>query len=106
MYGAGHKATTLLHWLGLNNPDIHYAFDQDIHKQGCVLPNLKISINDVVVLLAHGNDGPISVLNMAIDHREEVDKFLTEHLTSGSQMISLSLNSVLSALHRADYSFF
>ena len=76
LYGAGHKATTLLHWLGLNNTDIHYAVDQDIHKQGCVVPNLEIPIKDVAVLLADANEGPVSVLNMAIDHCEEVEKFL------------------------------
>jgi len=92
IYRAGHKATTLIFWLGLTDTDIHYAVDNDLNKQGRYIPNSKIPIKSVKDMLVESENKSIIVLNFAIDHTEEVVSFLKTKLCHGSKIINLLPN--------------
>jgi 2-polyprenyl-3-methyl-5-hydroxy-6-metoxy-1,4-benzoquinol methylase len=85
VYGGGLKAATLLNWLGLARRDIVCVVDNDPHKQGRLVPGVDIPIEPVDALWRQQT--PIAVLNLALDHRAEVETELAAHLPAGSTIV-------------------
>jgi SAM-dependent methyltransferase len=85
VYGGGLKAAGILNWLGLTRRDIACAVDNDPHKQGRLIPGVDIPIEPVDTLWRQ--QAPIAVLNLALDHRAEVEPELLARLPAGSIIV-------------------
>ena len=86
MYGAGLKDAGILNWLGLTHGQIVCAVDNDPHKQGRRIPGVDVPIEPVDVLWRQRR--PIAVMNLALDHRAEVEPQLAAGLPAGSMIVS------------------
>ncbi len=85
VYGGGLKAAGILNWLGLTRRDVGCAVDNDPHKQGRLIPGVDIPIEPVETLWRQM--APIAVLNLALDHRAEVEPALLARLPAGSIIV-------------------
>lgn len=85
VYGGGLKAAGILNWLGVTRRNIVCAVDNDPHKQGRLIPGVDIPIEPVDTLWRQ--ETPIAVLNLALDHRAEVEPQLVARLPAGSTII-------------------
>ena len=85
VYGGGLKAAGVLNWLGLTAADVVCAVDNDPHKQGRVVPGVNIPIKPVEELWRQA--APIAVLNLALDHRAEVEPALLTRLPPESTIV-------------------
>jgi methylation protein EvaC len=86
VYGAGLKAATTLNWLGLDARTIVCAVDNDPKKHGRVIPGTGLVIRPPEAL--GESKRPIAVLNLALDHRAEVEARLGDELPIGSLIAS------------------
>jgi methylation protein EvaC len=82
VYGAGLKAATMLNWLGLNAHTVVCAVDNDPKKHGLVIPGTGLVVKPAETL--RETQHPIAVLNLALDHRAEVEARLGDELPIGS----------------------
>jgi SAM-dependent methyltransferase len=87
VYGGGLKAAGVLNWLGLTTADVVCAVDNDPNKQGRVVPGLNLPIQPVDVLWRQA--APVAVLDLALDHRAEVEPALFAGLPPGSTIVDV-----------------
>jgi len=85
VYGGGLKAAGVLNWLGLTAADVVCAVDNDPHKQGRIVPGANIPIKPVEELWRQA--APVAVLNLALDHRAEVEPALLTRLPPESTIV-------------------
>jgi SAM-dependent methyltransferase len=85
VYGGGLKAAGVLNWLGVAGQDVVCAVDNDPNKHGRLIPGVNIAIEPVDVLWTQRQ--PIAVLNLALDHRAEVEPQLFARLPAGSTIV-------------------
>ena len=87
-YGGGIKASTLVNFLELTVRDVPYTLDMDPYKQGKKIPLAGIPIFDPEVKISGLKDS-VAVLIFALDHKQEITKYLCEHLPVGSKIIDV-----------------
>lgn len=85
VYGGGLKAAAILNWLAVSRRDVVCVVDNDPHKQGRLVPGVDIPIEPVDVLWSQR--APVAVLNLALDHRAEVEPQLAGRLPAGSIIV-------------------
>ena len=85
VYGGGLKAAAVLNWLAVTRRDVVCAVDNDPHKQGRLIPGVDVPIEPVDTLWRQLT--PIAVLNLALDHRAEVEPQLAARLPAGSTIV-------------------
>ncbi len=88
-YGGGLKSSTLLNWLELRKGEIEFAVDRDRNKENKFIPLLDIPIYSVDKLLERSDDRQMAVLNLAIDHKAEVEEYLSKNLMKGDLVVNL-----------------
>ena len=89
IYGAGHKASTIINFLGLTDNEIAMCIDNDPNKHNKVVPIAGIPIRPIENLLVEAKKKRIGVMVLAIDHLLEVEIFLKKELEKGSYIIHL-----------------
>jgi 2-polyprenyl-3-methyl-5-hydroxy-6-metoxy-1,4-benzoquinol methylase len=87
-YGGGIKASSLANFLELTVQDIPFTLDMDPYKQGKKIPLAGIPILDPEVKIAELSDS-VAVLIFALDHKQEITKYLCAHLPLGSKIIDV-----------------
>ena len=87
VYGGGLKAAGVLNWLGLTASDVVCAVDNDPNKQGRIVPGVNLAIQSVDHLWRQ--EAPIAVLDLALDHRAEVEPALLAGLPPGSTIVDV-----------------
>jgi SAM-dependent methyltransferase len=87
VYGGGLKAAAALNWLGLTSLDVVCAVDNDPNKQGRIVPGVNLPIQPVEVLWRQS--APIAVVDLALDHRAEVEPALLAGLPPGSTIVDV-----------------
>lgn len=83
-YGAAAKGSTLLNYAGLDQTQIEYVVDRNIHKHGRYMPGVHLPIYDVERLLV---DRPDFVLLLAWNFREEIVRQQHSYLATGGRFI-------------------
>ncbi|MGD1871281.1 MAG: NAD-dependent epimerase/dehydratase family protein, partial [Neomegalonema sp.] len=68
-YGAAAKGTIMLNYLGVNSKVVEYAVDRNVHKQGKLMPGVRVPIKDPSVLM---EDRPDYVIILPWNFREEI----------------------------------
>lgn len=88
-YGAGVKSSTLVNWLNLTSKEIKMVADIDPNKHNKMIPIANIPVKPVSDLFNEGEKSKIAVINLALDHTNEVEALLLRRLGKGSLIIHL-----------------
>lgn len=83
-YGAAAKGTIMLNYLGLNNRNVEYVVDKNVHKQGKYMPGVQVPICDPEKLLG---DKPDYVVILPWNFRDEIVRQQQEFLGNGGRFI-------------------
>lgn len=83
-YGAAAKATTLLHYFGIDQSDLDYIVDKSRWKQGLEMPVVRIPIASPERL---ANDAPEAIVILAWNFANEIVAENREYLDKGGQFI-------------------
>lgn len=83
-YGAAAKGTILLNYLDLNQRVVEYAVDKNIHKQGKLMPGVRVPIDDPERLKT---DKPEYVLILPWNFRDEIVRQQQGYLDSGGKFV-------------------
>ena len=86
-YGGGHKACTLVNWLGITSEDMVASFDNDPGKQNRIIPGANIPVISPQEARSKGRGGKTAVVHMAIDHVAEVEEFMKAELEPGCRIL-------------------
>ena len=86
-YGAGIKSSTLVNWLGLTRENIKFCVDIDPNKHGKLVPLAGVPVEPEETLFRLKKK--VVVLNLAIDHTDQVVVKLKKRLIDGSSIIHI-----------------
>jgi len=83
-YGAAAKGTIMLNYLGLNNRNVEYVVDKNVHKQGKYMPGVKVPIHEPERLMG---DKPDYVVILPWNFRDEIVRQQQDFLSNGGRFI-------------------
>jgi SAM-dependent methyltransferase len=83
-YGAAAKGSTLVNVVGIDGALIDYVVDRNVHKQGHLMPGVRLPIRDPSVLV---EDQPDYLLLLAWNFAEEIIEQQAEYRGAGGRFI-------------------
>jgi SAM-dependent methyltransferase len=83
-YGAAAKGATLLNYVGIDGTLVDYVVDRNVHKQGRLMPGVRLPIHPPERLL---EDRPEYVLLLAWNFKEEIFAQQSEYRAAGGRFV-------------------